>query len=773
MKTLPATPRIRVFSASPHVRGYSSPILARKLVDILRKKTREPIWRVLAILRAPNQRFKLSAALHKLGVSTYQYNRWKPILYEPDISAAMDSLRMDHFATQKETNNSLPSWVLLYLACYKVRTPHHAMGPLMDLVYNHLDVAPVTVNAALLTFTAFNLARFNLLVPMRRVVDSFLTIPFSHPSLHSLHFNFFLQALSCYPTRSVENANVVVSILKTMESRQLRLRSSTYNALLNDRFVTLQLTKYLQQRMIQEGFVPKVSHLEAYLRIFARNGVIHDAKKYYEAIRALPQASEVSADEKFAGYARRATSVLLSAHNDRTSAFAFLSNLLQTETPIKDSPPHKDLPPGKALPSPIRSQEASIFDYTAALNVAAGDTSLKQRNFIKAFGQVHPRSSTIRPTVATYTTLIRGLLIRRSFKKAEQYLRKLLKTGLTIDKEALSVGLRALTRVGKPHEAFAMLEKYAGRTKPAIAGVYQLHRPITITSVTLNDFLVALNRIGRPDIVFKMWEHMSQLYEVSPDSRTLSILLQSARLARKLDDSFSGTVAELALKNPFRASSTKPTSRESIVASITAVVGESKKGAKPYVSGIWNDEKPADGARKAFLQALFGNTSSEQRLREVQPPAYPIRISAEGYQLAGPLGLPKFRPSKNFLELPTGLLTPEGHSHYPNIVVTNTNCFNYIVLLGLIDRATEIPQTLAWMREIGIQPTVATLSVALAFWSEVSVQAPLIEKWWGEENSEYVRLERWIREWVGKERVPNQAELEKWHRIVGELRERR
>jgi pentatricopeptide repeat protein len=635
----------------------------------------------------------------------------------------------------------------------------------MDLVYAHLDLALDTVKAPLLTFTALNLARFNLLVPMRRVVNSFLTIPFSRPSLQSLHFNLFLQALSCNPTRSVENANVVVSILKTMESRQLHLRSSTYNALLNDRFVTLQLTKFLQQRMVQEGFVPKASHLEAYLRIFAKNGAIHDAKKYYEAIHALPQASGESAEES-AGYARRATTVLLGAHDDRASAFAFLGNLLQPEDPKKDSPPHRAL-------SPIYNKEANIFDFTAALNVAARDTSLNKRDLIKAFGQAHVRSSTIRPTVATYTTLIRGLLLRHGFEKAEQYFRKLLKTGLMVDKEALSVGLQALTRVGKPHEAFAMLEKFAGKAKPAMTGVYQLYKPIKVTSITINDFLVALNRIGRPDIVFKMWDHMGQLYDVFPDSRSLSILLQSARLAHRLDDSFSGTVAELVLKIPFRTSPTKPTFRESIVASIKALVGESRQGVKPYVSGIWNDQKPADGARKAFLQALFGNVSSEQQLRDVQPPAYPIRASVEADQLTGPLGLPKIRPSKTFMELPLDLLTPDGHSHYPHIVVTNANCFNYIVLLGLIDRATEIPQTLAWMREIGIQPTVTTLSVALVFWSEVSVQAPLIEQWWGEENSEYVRLERWIREWVGEERVPGQAELEKWHRIVDKMRERR
>jgi hypothetical protein len=58
--------------------------------------------------------------------------------------------------------------------------------------------------------------------------------------------------------------------------------------LLNDRFVTLQLTKYLQARMIQEGFVPTASHLEAYLRVFTHNGAIHNTQKYHEAIHFTP-----------------------------------------------------------------------------------------------------------------------------------------------------------------------------------------------------------------------------------------------------------------------------------------------------------------------------------------------------------------------------------------------------------------------------------------------------------------------------------------------------
>jgi len=212
VRTLPAIPSIRVFSTSPRLQDYSRPARVRttKFVEALHRKTGEPIWQLVKLLHAPGHRLGLSEALHSLELSAYQYNRWKPIIYDPDISSALTALRRDGFIA----SHSCPPWVLLYLTVYKVRTPHHATGPLMDLAYACMDDAPAEVKAALLTFTAFHLARFNLLVPIRQVVNSFLNIPFSDPHRHNLYFNLFLQALSCNPTRSVENCECCGSHLE-------------------------------------------------------------------------------------------------------------------------------------------------------------------------------------------------------------------------------------------------------------------------------------------------------------------------------------------------------------------------------------------------------------------------------------------------------------------------------------------------------------------------------------------------------------------------------
>ena len=789
----------RCFSTTARICDFgapSRPIKTTKYVQILHKETRDPVWRLVESLHTP-QRVVLSEALASNDVSVDDFAHWKPVLRQSNIAAAVSFLQSRGFVTREadaEQEDRIPhklhppSWLVLFLAGYKVRTPVHAHGVLVDLVYTHLDRAPSQIQGPLLVFTVLNLARFNLLLPMRRVIETFLTIPLSNPALH---FNLLLQALSCAPVRSVETGNIVVALLKTMESRQLRLRSDTYDALLTDRFVTLQLTKYLRERMVQEGFIPQASHLEAYLRIFAKNGAIHDAKEYFDAIHTQsiakhtptpigPERSSEPSETSTGGVPHRASTLLLSAQGDRASAFQYLMKLVKAENAEK--------PGNKVSRVVLRSasdrsqsrlaskQSIDVFDWTATFSVAANDPTTTSNQLIRLFNRVHSKYMAFRPTIATYTVLIRGLLRRKKFRDAEKYWRKLLHTGLVIDKQALTVGLQTLTRVGKPHEAFALLERFAARVDAEFPAVYKFQKPVVLTAISMNEFLVALNRISRPDIVFKLWDYMGALYGVFPDAGTLSILLQSVRLALKMDNTFSGAVAQLALKNPFRKPTVQPSSRQEMVSSITVLLGDPGRGLRPYVSGIWNDQIPLEPARKVFQQVMFG--VSPDQLVKVRSPANPIRSSVDidsfnpMAELTRGLGLPSLGRVKSEFISPPDLLAPDGRSHYPQIVPNNSNCFNYITLLGVSSRAAEIPLTLAWMRALGIYPSRSTLSVALVFWAEISMQAPLIEKWsGGSANSEYAKLVEWIIDWVGEQGFPKGTHYGKWVRIIEKMRE--
>jgi hypothetical protein len=112
---------------------------------------------------------------------------------------------------------------------------------------------------------------------------------------------------------------------------------------------------------------------------------------------------------------------------------------------------------------------------------------------------------------------------------------------------------------------------------------------------------------------------------------------------------------------------------------------------------------------------------------------------------------------------------PGSHALYPQIYPTNAMFFAYIQLLGFQSLATEIPLALAWMRVLDIKPSRHTLSVALVFWAEVSLHGPLIEKLVGE-RSEYLKLVRWIREWVGDKGAPNDKDIRRWLKHVARIR---
>ncbi|KAK2465167.1 hypothetical protein APHAL10511_002859 [Amanita phalloides] len=737
------TVNLRSFHASSScLSGSLTRSRISNLLAILSKETHEPLWDLINRANSSHpSAFGPGAPFHERRVLRDELTQWKSTTSQRDIGSALETLR-------NLQSKPIPHWLIFYIVIYKVRSSANADGPMMDFLFAQLDLLPLDLRGTVLVFAVLHLAKFNLLQPLKHVVNTFLTTELSHDSLQ---FNLLLQALSFNSVRSTASANIVVQILNVMEGRQLKLRPETYHALLNDRFITMQLTKYLRSRMIHEGVVPDVAHLEAYLRVFAKGGAIHEAQSYFNAIRKhKSRASDLATSEG------HEITVAMSAFKDRASAFEFLRDL----APVRKNNSPPAMPPSPYL-LPLNKKKLDTHDYTASLSVAARDTTIRTGQFIRMFRRMGMlRGSSIRPTIVSYTVVIRGLLYRNAIPPAERLWNELMNAGYALDRPALTVGLETLTRARRPHEAFELLEKHALKSSVGERALRPFAR-FRIDVHTLNSFMEALNKMKRPDVAFKLWEHMGELYDVNPTSETLSILLQAARIACQLDNTFHGAVAHLSLRNPFRKSAPRPITREEVSRSITSILGDKNSGLIKYSSGIWNDELPFHAVRRVFLQVIFGNAYDQ--LTGVTPPAFALRSSIDtetSFVLPSPVPVQRqtavFEPSLD-------LLNSRGRSRYPHIIPTNDNFLQYIILLGLDQRAGDIPITLAWMRASGIRPDRATLAVALVFWSEVSVHAPLVESWTGGEGkSQFTRLVEWMHDWVGKEKMPTADNVSRW-----------
>lgn len=86
-------------------------------------------------------------------------------------------------------------------------------------------------------------------------------------------------------------------------------------------------------------------------------------------------------------------------------------------------------------------------------------------------------------------------------------------------------------------------------------------------------------------------------------------------------------------------------------------------------------------------------------------------------------------------------------------------------MLGRVQRSSEIPEVLVWMKELDVVPTKLTLGVFLALWSQVGLDSPINEGWKilpgydAGHGGEYGKLIAWLEDWVGKENIPTDGEI--------------
>ncbi|KAG1740625.1 hypothetical protein EDB19DRAFT_1828433 [Suillus lakei] len=762
-------------------RPYSSLSGSKRLVNFAKQAslvTKDPVWDLVSQLKREREDEQIHSALESCNIPFLDYAIWKHVVYSPSLNTAISAIEQKQgLAGQLPVGGStnprqqtlrLPAWVAFSLLCHKVRTAQDAQDGLLRLTFEHSWSLGSKDRPALLILSTHALAHFDILTPMREIVEQFLARTIQFPTFH---FNALLRSLSGF-TRSEEAASLAVSVLEAMSAREVPLWLETYRSLMRDRFVTLQLTKVLHTKMAHEGVVPTAEHLEAFLRVFSKHGAIQDSEEYLRAIRryciehnlTVPHGPDVhlrGAD--LSGTTHPANTLYIgSLRHDRASAFHYLHKLLQLDAahnarPVASVPGHSSRHASTKFWSGTKTS-VDIFDWTTALISAANDKRTSASTLVALFERARERTKQFRPTVVTYTVL---------FDEAMRIWNQLLDSDILLDRKALTVG------------CILPAELIHGRSSAPL----RIQRPSQMTSMSIQQPIIGSTSSSStsswsPYCAFAAQTSSSSSGTTSnsfiPYSQmnvTLNILLKATVLATKMDnESVRGTFAHL-----FRAPAVESSPIDSIMEKL-------QSAHPPSVVGMWRDRRAGDVARDIFRTMLYGNW---KQLLDVKAPAsvvhskdaeatplYPLMELAKSMTM--PFSTHKDRDAQPKIITADAHL-PEKNTYYPypSIVPTDLTFSAYVQLLGLTARASEISLALAWMRTLQIKPSRKTLSIALVFWAEVSLRGPLFEEWAERRNkgeSGYGRLVRWMTEWVGEE-APTEWDVQKALRAVAKMRD--
>lgn len=727
------------------------------------------------------------------------------------------------------TEETMPTWFVLHLLYRKIRTPSDATRA-WHLVLQHLPRATQSRHAPILLVAAHVLLSHGLFTLVRDLVDIFLALPLYQ---ESFHLNVLLSVISHHAQNS-ENAGRVgrlcVRVLEALESRDMDLSEKTYRTLLSNRYITMQLTNALQARYLREGKVPDAHQLEAYARIYARHGRIYKASAYVQAVRAMLRRLDSPSSPHDDGQYPTAFLYLEALVRQRkTVAHPAVRRALNddTETTSDSNGPSESHRPQHKSRTPAQ--------WAARLHAISRDKRISSTALLRHFhspDRLQPGFQWRKPLF--YTMVIEGLLRRgdlTSIQDARKVWTEYRQTKLALDRPALIAGIRVLTRVGRVEEVLQLLEDaYQGARSDVRHKRLAKHRLLLESDGTVPASIMTRVMVGlvtycaRPDIVYYLWENMALLYGTKPDGETLTVFLIAAREASASFETVSGAIREMRREmrswNPFRSStgatdgtdggyhashppeSLNPSSLESARQdAYTGLLSLLHPSVRP--TDTWDSLPAYRLARSVFRHILFTNHSE---LFSVQSPAHGIRKSRDDIGSS-----PLLELSRNFLAgrkdtfPPSGLwsgmyvappevvvgsskgISPMIGTAYPTIQPTERAFCAYILLLGSNNLASEIPLSLAWMRHLRIIPSKRTLALALVYWSEISLRAPLVESFSGQpggiarlgvgagsgRTSPYNVLVIWLEMWMGARRLPGDKEFGDALREVDGLRRRR
>lgn len=704
---------------------------------------------------------------------------WEDILTASDFPTFIATLRACHeslqdgasdTATPASRPSQVPTLLVLHALLNRATTLEQLLAALA-MAHDHLSVASQPMKPILVISAVARASELGLVATLRPLIDSFLQME----SASKTHYRLMLRALSLAP-RSVETSALTVELVTAMSSKKYSLRKKkVYDALLRPTFLTPRVAESVEDKLAAERIKPSPHHLRSLLRLFSTRGFRRRALRYLKLLDSSPMSSlSVSPGSRLSRPRTHTkwSSAYVAAFQDTMAAQRYIQRMTATKSfspePSVESSGSSDILVD-AHPHQHSAAQSLTAEWLSVLKVAARDSKLTARALYLVFRKGRLRYT---QTLSAYEIVIRGLLRKRGFGPAVTLWHELRDGGWSLGRTTLGIGVRALTSASQGHEAFALLEdihaRYQARTSMALSGKHAI-KPKAVNVEAINQFMTALRHRGRPDTVFALWDAMDVLYKLSPDVYTLNIMLGTARWARKYDQSLKGAfrsaLAELGLSRSRHAipEAEAGASPEEIREQVTSYIRDTlDPDNPPNVVGQWGFESASTAALRIAVQVFLGNWPHLQTLR---PPVRTTRRRPNDPATSPLLDLfHTLSESSDPDDHPTPLLhlLPEDTPPYPYpyIYPTDLTFRAFFDLLACESLHTEIPIALAWMRSLGVRPSKITLATALVHYTEVGMDAPLIERFkGGPTRSPYAVLMGWMRAWVGEESMPTRSEM--------------
>ncbi|OBZ74950.1 hypothetical protein A0H81_05432 [Grifola frondosa] len=479
----------------------------------------------------------LSRLLLFAGVPLQEYEGWKRAVTTPNLDEALQHLQrmgveFPGLRIEPDISGDIsagfsqpPTWLVLYLLCYRpsIRTDAQKLSMLASY---HLSIAPPPLRPLLVILSAVQLARYNMTAPLTRLVDILLALP---GELRAFHIDLLLQVLarSSWYTNAT---NLIITILEDSSVRHLRLSRRAFTAifrLLASKHATARLGLSVERYMNLQGHVPALFQLKRLAELFARRRWNRKAARYLERIRELSlnrgsnivsSGTNVIFVGKSMPHHSRSSTWYLSSFVTPEPLLRYMQRVAIMEEKGQNTSSTSSVDGGGVPESTANSRRSKRLFATpqawlSMLRVAASHKDTSAETLLQAFEQAQRQQFTPSTTFLIHVIVIKGLLRRGDATNAVRLLDRIPHSERIRSTSVLTVVVETLTMANRGDEAYALLQEVAKPPSPSSSVSRSL-----VDIQTINTFMVSLHRIGRPDIVFELWDTMEAVFGIIPDN---------------------------------------------------------------------------------------------------------------------------------------------------------------------------------------------------------------------------------------------------------------